>query len=264
MLTLAPLAAPSGWLSRRNPAAKLGVVAVISLAAVSTTDPLTPAILLAAELLALPFCGIRIGAFLRRSRLLLLAALSVTLVNAVFADGGGDVVLQVGPLRLTDAALFTGAALGLRVLAVAVPGVLVFATTDPTDLADSLVQQLRAPARFAIGSLAAFRMLPLLSAEWRMIAMARRARGVDAGFDPVARIRLFTSTMFALLVGAIRRGTRLATAMDARGFDARTPRTIARPQRMRPVDWVMLTAAVLVAAGAVAISVALGVFRGIF
>jgi len=263
VLTLPPLAAASARLSRRNPAAKLGVVAVISLAAVTTTDPLTPSILLAAELLALPFCGIRIGVFLRRGRLLLLAALSVAMVNAFFADQTGEVVLSLGPLRLTDAALFTGAALGLRVLAVAVPGVLVFATTDPTDLADSLVQQLRAPSRFAIGSLAAFRMLPLLSAEWRMIAMARRARGVDAGANPVARVRLFTSTMFALLVGAIRRGTRLATAMDARGFDAGTPRTIARPQRMRPADWALLAGAAVVAVGAVTTSVVLGVFRGI-
>ena len=57
-----------------------------------------------------------------------------------------------------------------------------------------------------------------------MLTLARRARGVDAGRNPVARLRLFASTAFALLVGAIRRGTRLAVAMDARGFDSGVPR----------------------------------------
>src|SRR5207244_3854930 len=128
-------------------------------------------------------------------------------------------------------ALHAGLALALRVLAVAVPGVLVFATTDPTDLADSLVQNVRLPVRFAIGALAAFRLMPLLHDEWRLLTLARRARGVDAGRNPLVKVRLFASLTFALLVGAIRRGTRLAVAMDARGFDSGATRTAVRVQR---------------------------------
>ena len=261
MLSVQPLAPPTAPLARANPVAKLGVTAVISAAALIATDPLTPALLLAVQLLAVPFGGIRVGAFLRRGRVILFSALVLAVVNAVFAaDQSGPLVVHIGPLRVHESALLTGLALGLRALAVAVAGILVFATTDPTDLADSLVQQLRFPARFAIGALAAFHMMPMLAGEWRLISMARRARGVDAGYNPLARARLFASTMFALLVGAIRHGTRLATAMDARGFDAGTPRTIARPQRMRTADWVMLAAAVLTAVGAVAVSVAAGTF----
>jgi energy-coupling factor transport system permease protein len=76
----------------------------------------------------------------------------------------------------------------------------------------------------------------------------------------VAAAQLFASTMFTLLVGAIRRGTRLATAMDARGFDAGTRRTIARPQRFVLADAALVVAGALVGAGAIAISVALGTF----
>jgi energy-coupling factor transport system permease protein len=77
----------------------------------------------------------------------------------------------------------------------------------------------------------------------------------------VAKGRLFAATVFALLVGAIRRATRLATAMDARGFDAAVPRTIARPQRLRRADAALLAGAVLLAAAAVATSVLAGTFR---
>ena len=71
--------------------------------------------------------------------------------------------------RSPPACCISALGLVLRVLAIALPGVLVFATTDPTDLADALVQNAKAPARFAIGALAAFRLVPLLGQEWQML-----------------------------------------------------------------------------------------------
>jgi len=142
--------------------------------------------------------------------------------------------------------------------------VIAFATTDPTDLADGLIQHLRVPPRFAIGALAALRLVPLLADEWEALSLARRARGIDAGANPVARLRIFAGTTFALLVGAIRRGTRLATAMDARGFAAGAPRTVARPQRFGPADAALVGAAVGVAAAAFAVSITTGTFRPLF
>jgi energy-coupling factor transport system permease protein len=88
--------------------------------------------------------------------------------------------------------------------------------------------------------------MPLLG-EGGTLALARRARGVDAGGNPFARLRLFASTAFGLLVGAIRRGTRLATAMDARGFDSGVPRTVARPQHFRLPDAALVLGAAALA-----------------
>jgi energy-coupling factor transport system permease protein len=102
--------------------------------------------------------------------------------------------------------------------------------------------------------------MPLLGDEWRMLTLARRARGVDAGRNPVATLRLFAAGTFALLVGAIRRGTRLATAMDARGFDAGLPRTVARPQRFTAADVALIAGGLAVGGVAVACSVWLGTF----
>jgi energy-coupling factor transport system permease protein len=154
-----------------------------------------------------------------------------------------------------------GAGLALRLLAIVLAGLLATATTDPTELADALVQQLHVSPRFAVGALAAFRLLPLFAIEWQTIAMARRARGVDAGRSPIAAVRLFAGQLLALLVGAIRRGTRLAMAMEARGFGALPCRTTARPQRMMPADWAWIAGAIALAAGAVGISIAVGTWR---
>jgi energy-coupling factor transport system permease protein len=249
-------------LARRNPVAKLGAALLFTLPLVATLDPVTPALALAVELASLPLFGLRLGPLARRAWPLLLAAGGVAVTMVLFAaDRTGATLFALGPYDVTTAVARDALGLVLRIFAVALPGVVVLATTDPTDLADALVQNARVPARFAIGALAAFRLIPLLGQEWQALALARRARGLDAGRNPVARLRLFASTAFALLVGALRRGTRLAVAMDARGFDSGLPRTYARRQVFGRADAALLAAAALLSAAALATSVATGVFR---
>jgi energy-coupling factor transport system permease protein len=261
VLTFAPVCDADAPIARVNPVAKLLVVFAISTTALIAADWLTPLLLLAALLAAVPLGGVRIGALAHRLRWLWLAAGTVVIVNAVFAaEQTGAVLLAFGPVTISSGALLDGTEIGLRVCVAATAGVLGFATTDPTDLADALMQQVRAPARFTIGALAALRLMPLLGAEWRQIASARRARGLEGGWHPLRRARLFASTMFTLLVGAIRRAGRLAAAMDARGFDSEIPRTHARKQRMRRADWALIGAGALVCAVAVATSVVYGTF----
>jgi energy-coupling factor transport system permease protein len=120
-----------------------------------------------------------------------------------------------------------------------------------------LQQQVRLSPRLAVGVLAAIRMLPILAVEWQLLGMARRARGVSAGRSPVAAARLAFGKLLALLVGAIRRATRLALAMEARGFGTAPCRTVARRQWMRAADWGLLVAAVAVGAAALGIGSAL-------
>ena len=67
--------------------------------------------------------------------------------------------------------------------------------------------------------------------------------------------------MFALLVGAIRHGTRLALAMDARGFDSHVPRTHAREQRFTRADALFVLGALLLTVVILTVSIATGTFR---
>ncbi|WP_319462965.1 energy-coupling factor transporter transmembrane component T [Micromonospora sp. RTP1Z1] len=262
MITIEPVAVSGAPLARRNPVAKLAAALVFSFTLVATLDPVAPALAIAVELAVLPLFGIRYRLLARRAWPLLASAAGILVTLVLFAaDRSGRVLLDAGPVLVTSGVLVTALGLVLRLLAVALPGVIVFATTDPTDLADALIQNTKAPARFAIGALAAFRLVPLLGQEWQMISMARRARGVDAGRNPLAKLRLFVSTAFALLVGAIRRATRLAVAMDARGFDAGTPRTVARRQCFSIADGLLIVAAAVLAGAALTVSVLLGTFR---
>jgi energy-coupling factor transport system permease protein len=120
------------------------------------------------------------------------------------------------------------------------------------------------PPRLAVGALASLRLVPILGTEWQTIGLARRARGVDAGRNPLVAGRLALQAVVTLLVSTIRRASRLATAMDARGFDSGLPRTMARPPRMRRTDWWLVVAAAGLALGAVAVSVGLGTWTFVF
>ncbi|NJC71078.1 energy-coupling factor transporter transmembrane protein EcfT [Planosporangium thailandense] len=257
-----PLADTDAPLARRNPTAKVAAGVLLAFALLASVDPVAPAVAIGLELAGTPLFGVRYRVLARRCWPLLVSAVAVFGFTLVFTTHrAGTALLHVGPLAVTGDTLVAAAGLALRLVAVALPGLVVFATTDPTDLADSLIQQVRVPPRFAIGALAAFRMIPLLADEWELLTLARRARGIDAGRNPIARLRLFASTAFALLVGAIRRGTRLATAMDARGFDTGVPRSVARPQRFGLADVALIAGALGVGAVAIGASVVSGAFR---
>jgi energy-coupling factor transport system permease protein len=234
-------------LSAVNPVTQLTAIVVVTVVLLVSGDPVTPAVLLAAELALLPAAGLtRPGDVLRRVWPLLLSAAGVAWVNVAFGSLAGA------------EAWVSGATWALRVVALSLPGILLVASTDPVRLADALTVHWRVSTRFAYGALAALRLVPLLAAEFETIRLARRARGVDAGADPVAHARLLASTSFALLVGAIRRGTRLATAMDARGFDSGTVRTNARGSQLRALDTWFVVATVLLCVAAVTASVLTG------
>ena len=237
-------------LSRINPVAQLAAIGVVTLVLLTSLDVVTPAVVLAAELCLLPAAGLTDPRTLwRRTWPLLLGAGSVGVVNVLLAR---------------DADPLTGVGLALRVLGLALPGVLLVASTDPVRLADALTIHWRVSTRFAYGALAALRLAPLLVAEFESVQLARRTRGVEAGRNPVARIRLVAGVGFTLLVGAVRRGSRLATAMDARGFDSGIPRTNARGSVLHSRDAWFVAGSTAVCAVAVTLSVATGFWSPVF
>jgi energy-coupling factor transport system permease protein len=253
---------PGAPLPRASPVAKLVAALVLLVALFASLDGVTAAVILVALVAMLPVSGLAIRALLGRTWLIGLVALAIALFNVVFAAQQlGPIVIAVGPIRLGAETLVNGGGLAVRLLAIALAGILATATSDPTEMADALVQQARVSPRYAIGVLGALRLLPLMAREWQTIGMARRARGVEAGRSPIAAVRLFLGSLMALLVGAIRRASRIALAMEARGFGAMPRRTAARPRRMRAGDWGWMLGAVLLATAAVGTSILLGTWR---
>jgi energy-coupling factor transport system permease protein len=214
--------APDAPLPRANPVAKLAAAGIVMTSLFMSADPITAGIVVFVLVATVPLTGLQPRDLLARTWPLLLAAVAVGILNTVFA-----------PERPAGESLVSGVGLGLRLLGIATAGLLALATTDPTDMADAVQQQLRLSPRVAIGTLAAVRLLPVMAGEWQTLALARRARGVDAGRSPLAAARIAFGMLLVLLVGAVRRATRLAMAMEARGFGGLTCRSVAGAPRRR-------------------------------
>jgi energy-coupling factor transport system permease protein len=238
-------------LGRTSPLVKLAV-ALAWLIGLAFTTAIPPPLILAAISLSagLALGGIRPGTLARSLAPLWIAAISIGLVNTLFSaansDPGGVTILVIGPLRVTEAALAAGVAIGARVVAIASVGAVFGLTTDSTRLADSLVQQGHVSDRFAYGALAAFQGIPRFGEDLATLRQARRIRGLRGGWHP----RL----LLGLLVLAIRHGDRLALAMDARAFGS-GPRS-----RYREIRWSILDGMVAIGAAVVLVA-ALAVWR---
>jgi len=247
-------------LARANPVAKLAVATSIGLALLLTVDPVTAAVALGLELLALPFAGLGVRALARRGWVVAAGALPAGVATALWGVDSGPALWSWGPVSVTEGSLASGLAIMLRVFAIGLPGVVLLATTDPTDLADALAQRLHLPHRFVLSALAALRLLGVLGEEWRALSAARRARGLgDDGV--VGRVRTAFGQVLALLVLALRRATVLATTMESRGFGAVAHRTWARESRFGRGDVLVVLGGVAVGALATAAGVAAGTWR---
>ena len=192
--------------------------------------------------------------------LLLVAPLS-GISMLLYGAEGGEVYFEFWLMTISDNSIELAIAIMIRILAVASPVILLARNIDPTRLGDALAQILHFPDRFVIGSVAGVRMTGLFKDDWVAMNRARRARGLgDRG-----RIAHFFTMAFGLLVLALRRGGKLATAMEARGFGRRPlygeQRSWARPSRLHTADWLALGLALVCAAIPVVVAVMVGSWR---
>ncbi|MGP3533847.1 energy-coupling factor transporter transmembrane component T family protein [Microbacterium sp. RD1] len=256
-MTLLDAHARTGRVARLNPLSKLAASALIALPLILTLDAVSAGVALVLECLLLPFAGLTWREFWMRTWPVWIAAPLTAVTIALYGEESGRVYVEWLLLRISDGSIELAVATLLRVLAIALPSVVLFVTVDPTDLADALAQILRLPARFVLGALAGLRMIGLFLDDWRALELARRARGVaDRG-----RIRRFLGMAFALLVLSIRRGSKLATAMEARGFGAPGRRTWARQSRLGAGDVALVIVGALISALAVAAAIITGAWN---
>ena len=248
------------WLERRNPTVKFGVVVALGFMMTFVFNPLTPIVWLGVVMAVARTTGIGPGRLVRLLGPVAVFAFSLLWTNAFLSSipSGERILWQWGPFHLTVHGLVQGSALALRGISTAAVGLLFILTTDPTLLVVSLVQHGRLPYRWGYALLAGYRFMPGLADELVQIRLARRVRGEDVtderalygswggglrrranGFSrPFRELRI-------LLTVAILRATRLAIAMDARGFAGITTRTYFRTVPLVPADFMFAGASLL-------------------
>ncbi len=224
-----------------NPMAKFLAIVVVVLALTLVSDP-APTAFIALVALAVIVLGARISPLrvLRSIWPFLGFAVGLAWVNTFFPRAGGEVLWAWGPFRVTDASWRVGLTLGARVLAIVLFSYLFAATTDPRDLALSMVQQARLPYRLAYGLFAGFRFLPLLQSELEIIRQAHRMRGVGRTRGWRGRWEEARRLLVPLFAMVIRRSMQIGIAMESRAFGAYDRRTYLHETRLTWRDGLFL------------------------
>ncbi|HLP23629.1 MAG TPA: energy-coupling factor transporter transmembrane component T [Microbacteriaceae bacterium] len=194
---------------------------------VAVFHPVVAAVSLALWLVILVLLG---HAGQMRSRMVLAvlgAALVAGISMALYGRPSGAEIWRFGPAHMTEGSLDIAIATMLRIVAIAIPSIVIFRTLDATRFADALEQHVKLPARVVWAVFAGLRQLEATRDDWETVRMVRRARGRDRGWaltDAGAGL----VGMFGL---ALDRGAELAVTLETRGVS----NPLRRPSRV--VAW---------------------------
>lgn len=251
-------------LDRIDPTTRILALIVLTTPLLLSIDVVSASVALAVTVVLAPLCGVGPKRLLRRGWPLLALAPLTGISMLLYGRSGGEEYFSFLLIKVTENSVSLSIAVMVRVLAVGLPAVVLTADMDPTRLGDGLAQLWRLPPRFVIGAVAGARLATLFRQDWQALDRARRARGLA----DENKVKRFPKQMFALLVLALRRGSKLATAMEARGFGAEigpdgkpVQRTWARPARWGLWDVAVLLVCASVSALALGIAVYTGDFR---
>ncbi len=163
----------------------------------------------------------------------------LTILQILFNDEG-RVLLELGPVQVTDVGLMTGILVGARFLFVILISYLFVFTTSPNDLAYGLMQ-VGVPYRFGFALVTALRFVPIFEREATTIYHAQLMRGVR--YDRGSLRRLVTMAhqlTLPLLISAIRKVDSLSVSMEGRSFGRYPERSYYHPLQISRKDWLFL------------------------
>ena len=183
----------------------------------------------------------------------------VALLN-LFVQQGGAVLVQLGPLRISEGGVTACAFMTCRLTLMMLGMSLITLTTMTLDLTEAMEKLLAPFARIGLPAHElgmifgiALRFMPQFAFELGSIYHAQVSRGAALEASPVKGVRMVSSIIVPLFTSAFRHAETLSAAMDARCYHGGAGRTRLHPLHFAARDAVAagvmaaLAAAVLVA-----------------
>lgn len=149
----------------------------------------------------------------------------------------GEVIFQIGLLRITEEGVKLAAQMAVRLVYLIIGSTIMTLTTTPNNLTDGLEKALSPLniVHFPVHELAmtmsiALRFIPILTDETDKIMKAQQARCAD--FEEgnlIQKIKSLIPILVPLFISAVRRANDLAMAMEARCYHGGAGRTKMKP-----------------------------------
>ncbi len=153
---------------------------------------------------------------------------------------GPTLLWSWGPFHLSRESILYGIAMGLRLATFVGTGLIFLSTTRNEEITNGLIQMgLPYPIAFALST--SLRLLPTFAGAGATIIQAQMSRGLDLeSGNLLNRAKKFIPQAVPLFIYAIRHTNLLAMALESKGFDPGSKRTMYYEPRMRRIDYVVL------------------------
>ncbi len=151
-----------------------------------------------------------------------------------------------GPFTVSRESLLYGMAMGLRLATFVAIGLIFLSTTRNEELTNGLIRMgLPYPVAFALST--ALRLVPTFAGAGATIVQAQVSRGLDLESGSIfRRAGKFIPLAVPLFIYAIRHTNLLAMALESKGFNPQSKRTLYYEPQMRGLDYIVITLLVII------------------
>jgi energy-coupling factor transport system permease protein len=237
------------WVHRLHPLVRLlGMIAVF-VAAFAVERPLWQLPIIGALAVLLVWTGSLPNVYRLRYLFALIFAMTMMIWTLFYGPDGRPPLFAWGPIVVSHTAPWFALGMALKLDCFLASGLLFLSVTRIEEFAYALTR-LGLPYKVGFTMTMAFRLVPVFVDAAATVVDAQRCRGLDFDRGRVwERVRRYVPVMVPVFMGALRRADQMAMTLDARGFQANTPRTVLEPYTVSWVD-VAVAAAILLGTAA--------------
>ena len=230
-----------------DPRTKILLVILYIVALFQARSLLTYAIMTVTFVLCARISKVGAKALLKGLKPVVIIVLFTGFLNLFFTPG--EVIFQLGFLRLTDAGVYNALRMVVRIMLLITGTFLLTYTTSPIALTDALermlnpLKKVHVPVHeLAMVMSIALRFIPTLIEETDKIMSAQKARGADfESGNLLDKAKAMLPILVPLFISAFRRADELATAMECRCYHGGEGRTRLHILHFAGRDYLALT-----------------------
>lgn len=188
---------------------------------------------------------------LATSKYVIFLGLWLVIIQAIFTPAGTPyfvIQLHFFNVAITDLGIMKGLVIAFRFMDIIVGSGLFVFTTDPAELAYSLMRS-GVPYRYGFMLVIAIRFIPVFQVEMSTVSNAQKARGLDIDKGGVKTLlKSIQYTLVPMIVSALSKADVLAVSMEGRAFGYKEKRTFSRTRKLKLMDKAVIAASITVTA----------------
>ena len=187
----------------------------------------------------------------------MITSVTLTIFYLFLSGFSGNVIFQLGPIRIVDRSVYLWGVMVLRFLAMIYTTAILLSTTNQKDIL-ATVEWLRLPWSVSVMLALGFRNMLWFLEDISMVLEGLKSRAMDfEKGSPVERSRKYFSIFVPLVSLSIKRIPSISYALESRGFNPTFKRGKVSfyQTKLRAVDYALLITCLLIGSGFVFLKV---------